>query len=474
MNLAVAEPRRPFRIRWWMWVIAVVLVLTSLALALRVHGMINFNGLMSDIRASGLPVDAETLIARAPAVDATRQAQLLKLMQSRAPWPEGISKQSMYRDLDEPRPDPARTAAVASALAAGASDVAELARIMDQGPIVVSTYGWIERDPASLRQLTIAELSTASVPNLLMCRGFAQWWALEARRADDPEPALSRLDAWCASHTCSAILIDSMVEWAVAEIRDDIHLWLATRDRLDPARLQRWAGEPPLARELLAQGFDGERCLYWGPSARMPIGETWDLIGMSSILASPSAWWEKPVMYVSAWPLQGHDCAEGAATVTAMAQALRGTTTTATRARSPFSWSGPIARFGTANLQQLPGMAIEREAQHRLTRASAVIAVHYRGNRALPATNDIAPLLVRLRSDDLELGYEILSPSRFRVGVVTGARSPFHTSPGSITTRMGQPAIRQPSRCERLSLEIDLDAILIPPPEKPAKAKAKK
>lgn len=440
-----------------MWLIAAALVLLSAAIAVRIQGFQELREMQRVLRAAGRPADPVAWVASAPPADPARQDELRRILQRRMPWSDEAARLWSCGDLCEPRPDPARGGRIAAVLRDGAGDANDLWALMDRGPLLVSAFGWLPRDAAALQRLSAEEAAATYCPNLLTCRAVTHWLALQATTAADPAPSLDRLAAWRACLRHPAILIDSMVAVAIDRIVDETHLWLAVRGRLPPAQLQRWLAEPPDQRRLCADGCAGERCLFWETWSRMGI-ET----GVAALAWSVSAGWQASALGIAAWPLLGHDCARGFAAMTSAERWLRGAGPVMQADGGPFGIQGPFARIGLASTESIIGIGWTGEVQHRLARAAGGIAVRFRIDRELPATLDLP--------GDPPLVYERLAASRFRVGVDPALALPAGSPSLSISSDTGKPASRRAALVQQHAIEIDLDAVLVPPPDKPAKA----
>lgn len=451
------------RIRWWWWLVAVFLLVATPLLALRVGGQLRLAETQADLRAAGYPVTPVELVASAPPVDAARQARLWRLVGWPTPgWMGDLTAVPYpYATLAETPPRPAVDAErLARALAAAAPDLAELDRLLAEGPCLISGFGWVERDPAQLAGMDIAAIAATRIPNLLALRGLAQASAYRAIAADDPEPDLRRLDALIQAQDRPAVLIDAFVAVAIAAMRDQVHAWLAVRGRLAPTRLASWAAEAPLQRTWAAAGMAGERCLFHEPLGRM----RWGFGGLGSSTRLPAEVWA----FVRIWPTQGYEiaCMQSAA---ARAEALLTDRPPPAERQMPFGSMGPLMELGTMNTAESMVTAVEAANRHRHLRAVALIAAAYRASGSLPAalppgmeTGALAPDLPALR-------YETFAPARLRVGLDPAGPLPpaipaDRWKPGYAST-IGRPPINlpvSPDR-ERWSLEIDLDAILVPP-----------
>jgi hypothetical protein len=137
-----------------------------------------------------------------------------------------------------------------------------------------------------------------------------------------------------------------------------------------------------------------------------------------------------------------------------------------------------VASLTLPNLTECGVVAIESANGHRLARCAAAVADVYRRTSTLPEAIPAFATSAAIDANAPALLYERLSPSRFRIGIdPTGPLPPAIPADRWKATfyasTLGAPPAKTTAfagRGARWSCEIDLDAILIPPPEKPAKA----
>lgn len=462
-----------FRLRWWMWLIAAGLVLLSAGLVIRWHGLARLAETQAELRRLGYPTTMEELVATAPSVDRDRQARMSLLMNSRAKWMDNIHHALPANDLRESRFAAADLAKRDQALQDGASSMAELERLLAEGPVELSVFGWCERDPAKLRSIDVNRAASSPLPNLTGVRAFVDWWSIQACLAADPEPHLRNLDRLIACQKHPGTLIDAMIGLACHEIRDQVHLWLACRGRLADERLRSWAGEAPHQLAWCAGGYAGERCVFQEPLSRM----RWD---RGSLTFLGGGFFSGCWMFLRSWPTQGHEAASTISILATVETDLLGRPRPTPRP-TPFGYVSPLGQLLTHNLIECSITATEAATRHRLSRCAALVAAAFRRNGVLAAAMPPDAPARAINANQPALHYERLSPSRFRIGVDPHGpcpplippdrwvdRWPAATQPGMI----GTPAITRattPSKDARWALEIDLDAILIPPPAPPAR-----
>lgn len=456
--------------RWWMWVVAGILLLVCLTIAVRIHGTIAFAETQAELKRMGFATTMAEFVAAGPAVDRDRQERLRRLMLSRAGWMDDIASAMPADHLQEQRVTATDLAKRGNALRNGAADMGVLGALLAEGPVELSLFGWCERDPAKLCAITVSTTVTTQLPDLLTCRAWANWWSIRACLDPDPEPHLRELNRLVTAMSHPGVLIDAMIAIACSAIRDQTHLWLATRGRLPPDRLRAWSAEAPPHRLWCASGWSGERCVFQEPLSRMQ----W---GFGSLAGSSDPWYEAWA-FVRLWPFQGHDSAFCVSSLAGSEARLLGRIPPAVR-RPPFAFMGLTSMISLPNLDECGVVAIESANGHRLARCAAAVADSYRRIGSLPDAIPASAPSAAIDADAPALLYERLSPSRFRIGIDPAGPLP-PTIPADrwkatfYASTIGAPPAKMAAfagRGARWSCEIDLDAILIPPPEKPAKAK---
>ncbi len=455
--------------RWWMWVIAVVLLLFTAMVSIHLAGFARYRALQNELRSSGYPVTPVEFVALGPAVDADRQARLWPLVSWPGPkWQDAISQTKVrppFNELSEQQPPLAVDLAKRDqALKDAVYDLDALSTILAEGPCVVSVYGWIERDPTRLATIDISQSEQSKTPNLLAVRSIVTALATRACLDTNPMPELRRLESFQRTLDHPGVLIDAMISISATKIRDDAILWLATRGRVGTETLLPWVAEPPLQLQWCADGYAGERCIWQEPFSRL----NW---GFSGVIGSDSAFLADMLAFLVEWPIQGYDLTVCSSRVAQVEAGLLGKPVPS-GCNMPLGIPPLLTNIILPNLQECAVTAIEAATQHRLKRCAALISAAYRRDGILPATLPPEAQGLRVNDNIPALIYERLSPSRFRIGTdPSGLRPPLipvvRWKPGYVSTIGSPPSSSKSNVVGRWSLEIDLDAILIPPPEKP-------
>jgi len=468
-----------FRMRWWMWLILVALLLASAALTLRVHGQVRFDAVQADLRARGFLVDRRDMLADAPAVDADRQRRLEDLFRRMGKW--GDNPGSLPgRALGERRYTQQELDKRADFLRLGRTDATAVAALLAEGPTLMSYYGSMERDADRLDSLSLNEIWGNSPTSSLLCaRAVTNWWALTAVTAEDPRPALAELDRLRVANSQPATMIDAMISLAIHAIHDQTCLYLATRGRLPEDALARWLSQQRDYLPWVATAFQNERCLSFSRIARIHIGEL-SALGVTASGSSTAPWWSG-IQDIPYWVICGHYGAVGVAEMANAEAQMRGLPPVEIP-RMPFGLPALLSSIAIPNLLESAITAMESSYGTRLRQTMAVIACRYRAGTPLPI--DQTALAVWLPPGWLDgrdannppIAYERLSASRVRVGLDPAQPRPamipasrWGSLPGARTygSTVGSPASAKIEEDTRWSLEIDLDAILVPPPEKP-------
>ena len=469
--------------RWWMWVVLVVLLLSGIALVMRIQGQTTFSAVQADLTARGFATTRLDILAAAPPVDADRQQRFRAAMRRIGSWGDHPGPLP-GRNLTEQRLSQKDRDQRADMLRLGRSDAEAVAAILAEGPVLNSYYGWMERDPVKLQLLGMSEIwGNDYMPQLLGSRTIMNWWSVTAITADDPSQALLVMDGMNRAADQPATLIDAMISIALHAIHDQTRLYLASRGRLPDAALQQWLHERRDYLAWVAHAFATERCLSFASIASLGSDDlaTLGTVGMGTAATS----WTDRLQSIPVWLLAGYDGAQGVAEMARSEARMRGIPEPPP-SRMPFGLPGFLSAIAIPNLQESAITAVDATYGHRMRQVMGCIASAYRTGKPLPSDTDA---LARLLPDRIlnavdanhpAIVYERLSMSRLRIGLdPTAARPPLipadrwlaKTGFNSYDSQVGTPASPKPEVTTRWSLEVDLDAILIPPPEKPAKAK---
>jgi hypothetical protein len=457
--MTVSIPRR-LRIRWWHLAIAtVVLLIAALiatAYAWRAMGRGQYLAVVEQLRAAGRPASVDDFVALAPPVDRPLQDAWDAWQKRRS---SGSSAASYPIDLggslgrqqkawdawvvgQGPRP-----ADVEAIIARFAPDQADALRLLRQGGLVLSGFGWMAKDlPPDKRSLPFT--SALTLPNLLVVREVAVWLHHAAVLAEDPRQHLADLDALVAAMERPATLIDAMIALAIANIRDRTYIELALLGRLPDEARQRWLAEPAHNLRLVGDGFAGESALFGHGMAAM-IDH--DLTPIPFIVENRD--WQGFWFGAVIWTTGFKDCAQMIAIETHIAQRLRGD-----RADSWPTWDqvqlrlGPLGRAVMPNLWESAITAIQADAAQRIARMAVRIIGLARAS-ALPA--DQGALLAALGDpqalapggDQLAVRYEVPAPGRFRLVIDPASPVPDFDDPKRMPQRSkaaGSPPAKEP------------------------------
>lgn len=467
------EAARGFRMRWWMWVVAVLLTLTAFAIAIRMGGIARFESVQDDLAARGLPVRPSDLLTKAPTVDADRQARLTAALRRLAPLADKLGHIPHNR-MPEERPRTIDIETRDRALTASAASISDIRAILAEGPAYISVYGWMERNPARLDGMGIMERWNGYSPNLLEGRALMTLLGTRACLAADPSDDLAAMRTVAATIDRPGTLIDAMVTIALHAIRDQTHLYLATRGRLPRHELDAWAAERRDFSLHIADAFAFERCYSWGTLHNEDAGAIAGLIPTTGFFQQQL----DRLMGLPFWMLLGYDMAQGVTEMANVEMQWRNQPPVAIQ-RMPFGLPAMMSGIAIPNLLESHVTAIEAEYGGRLRRVLGILAWHHRLGHGLPADHATAramlpaELLHTISPDRPGIVYERLAPARIRVGLDPTAPPPPGIPTGRLSstygTAMGRPASTTPEMNNRWSYEIDLDAILVLPPERPAR-----
>ena len=222
---------------WWVWVVAVcgtmLCLLLSAGIVYRQASVRALQATIADLQAAGLPALPADLFARAPSVDRDRQERLWRIIDdSSGAWrtlnpPRGMDGYFDRENADKLAQD------YAEVLAGSAATRSRWRALRQEGPLVISSFGWLQQDFSNPTTMGLAEAFKVRQPNLKNICELAQAFAIESHLSDDPRAALAELDALVAASDRSASLIDALVATNMQAIRDSA--WLeATLRGTDP------------------------------------------------------------------------------------------------------------------------------------------------------------------------------------------------------------------------------------------------
>jgi hypothetical protein len=450
------------RLPWWLWTLLGLLAVVAISvLSLRAAGRSSLAALQRDLASRGWPTDAASFIANAPPIDTERQARLRAVLKRPTAWGNTAFPAPRLGDVAEARLSAAEIAALDARLNDGAADAAALGAILDEGPVCITMFGAIERDPKRLAAMTIGDVYSLQSISLLTSRAYNQWWSHQAVRSADPTTHLAHLDAWqrAADRPCS--LIDAMIGMATSAIRDETYLYLAVRGRLSNEQLTAWIDESSPQQRWAADGLAGERCL-----AQTKIYELSPVTASSLGLGSLGG-------AIAYYPFQHHEAAYAMSSLANSEAALRHQLAVPVRP-IPFGLTGLLSSVALPESTQAITVANIKAFTHRLVRIAGLLGHRYRAKQALPDDATalaalLAPGALDARSaDEPAIVYERLSSSRFRIGEAAATVVP-PGAPTTATSTIGAPASAKAADVRAKSIELDLDAILVPPPAPPAK-----
>jgi hypothetical protein len=398
--------------------IAVVAVAIGALLAGKEGDRKRLETLLDRLEAEGWGRSVEDLMAEAPEVDAERQEAAWRWMRIER-HDSNLGSASNWEWFLEGRDGPPQTAI--AWLEAFRSDAEELATLLRQGPLHLTSLGWIPLDRARLADQG-GRNEAPRIPSLLRVRAVVDWFGLAALVGHDRERHLESLASLSSALVRPATLIDSILDQVVASRRDFVYLSLALQGQLDAARLDSWAAEPSRAFRRSANALRGERLLWLGPLAedlvagrsiadRFPssapdslddLGRLWDREA-----SGPLRWSDDCARVLEAWTLfEGH---------------LRGEVESepflaAHRAAQEVGWPfHPMIGLGP---QWVAG-CLSEDIRHRAVRAAAIVAT---GRSNTP--EDAARLAQLTDPGPWGAGLEVQRPSANEIRVVLRSDAP--------------------------------------------------
>jgi hypothetical protein len=296
-----------------------------------------------------------------------------------------------------------------------------------EGPVLMSSLGWIARDVPDLDSIDLSRIASLRIPALLGIRQLAYALATEAASASDPRLALADLDALLAAQNPAGSLLDAMITLSIASIRDDAWLAATIRQRIDP---EPWITRKVLPSEVMAIGVAHERLLMAGTVTNMARqGRDWSEFTSGGSGISP-AWWEKflyPLVWAHSYAILPGEAVAHQRLLLEIESAARSGVgkTAATLPSHPVidMLLHPLSRIMAGNLQETVITALESDLLIKRYRLAAALAAYWQRHGGLPA--DAAeqdfphPELLTATSALPAQIYQRLSPTRFRIAVST-------------------------------------------------------
>jgi hypothetical protein len=466
VNQTIANPGDRHRqhpahhLRWWIWPLLIVLLSMSLMIAIRVHGWTRWQAAQADLERLGIPTTAAAYLATAPPVDHERHQRLERALRTlNLGWNTGLP----FCDVRTGALAPAIYESLCNSLRLADADLREIGSVLDEGPVLLSVFGWIDRDPQSQENFAPEKSFPEAAPSSRATRTCAEMWALRATLDPDPTFGLHRLDQWQKANDQPGLVCDATTAVAISALRDDAYLWLATRGRLADGQLESWVAEQPPHHRWGAAALTGERCLIWEPLMHAHV--------LSAVILGMGAWSEDLSSRFGVFRFH-----QGAWTCTELARheaRLRGTPLPTHPPQIP--WAVHLYPNVTVpNLSNWMHTLNQGSFHHRLVRIAGLLAARHAAGRALPeSASELTQILPTGRLDGVgsnqpAICYQRLSPTRFRLGLApaqaqhaVAPTTPWENAPG---TTIGMPASPDSVDNRTWSREIDLAAIFQPLP----------
>jgi len=439
---------------WLVVVLSLQALLISLVLSVRVASWQFLKRVETQIATAGLPTRPEELLTTDLVLDRGRQEQVRSLMaDGTGGWPRvDLSQVFNLQELSEET-----TAKLAKDRSLLDPAMRDLGHLLDAGPISFAALDLVE--PQAVRDHP-QEVIRFDMPiaNLLTTRNAMQAASWDARQ--DPRLGRRRQDQRIKAWTHTHLVIDAMIAIALADLRDQTYVWLATRGRLPDDVARAWEAEAPPQVRWAAEGFAGERVLFWGVALRQQM-MTVALMEFGSNAAS------RVSLALLSWPIMPADFANGMGTMAQTEARIRGLPPLPS-SNLPLIEHGALTRVALANLEESVITAGLSSHSHRVRRLFGWIARYHARTQQLPDPTSLPQSLTAATPDCPALAMEALSAHRVRVGPVIGAPPPRLVP----TSRwpdpnggplLGAPALRTAAKVGRFSMEVDLEAILVPP-----------
>jgi hypothetical protein len=425
-----------FRIRWWHWLIASVLIVSSAAFVtgyvLRCQGRAAYQAVLAAERAAGHPGTIDAFIDALPPVDSAAQEAWFA-------WQEHANKiwtdpkyDSDAWDLwlvgQGPRP-------ALPVIETQRPDMLPACELLRRGNVLLSARGWLAADcPPGKR--TLVYTSACRLPNLLACRTLADWLRHDAVLAADPSQSLADLDALVVAMRQPGSLIDAMIAIALEDIRAHTYLELALRGTLPEAARAAWLAEPVRFLPIVADGFASERVVFVDACAQWidqlgPFGAS-DL-ARGTILATK--FYTAPRL----WATGHRDCAFMARIEAQFAARLRGERSDPLPAWATLApEAGYLANLTIPNLWECPLSALTSDALQYEARLAVrlLLLPNIPADQIAAATALGDPNIFAPPGDHLALRYERLADDHFSLALDPAATVPTCLDAAEVSARV--------------------------------------
>ena len=359
---------RPWWIRRWPWILAVVTVaaLVWIPLSIRARGRAHYAAARARMAAAGMGGGLEEFKRDAPVVDPNIQARwrsvVLRAGSCALQMKPLRGRISDWMVGGGPEPEGAR-----EAYEADAEIRADAAALLAEGLPVPGVLGnWLASGGGRINPL-----GGIHCENLLGVKNLANLFLVQAAFEEDPGAALAVLDRMHEAFARPGALIDGMIGTILADTRDETYARLALAGRLPREAGDWWLAEEPVEPRRVAVSLRGERVLFLEPLAEGIATGTISGADFSmdvGIRSSPSKWLEGRGE-ASAWWLHGSE---------AFARVLEyyGEGETALREGSALPTApdvadaaGRLAGVIHTNLPALASTALMARQRHRTARA---------------------------------------------------------------------------------------------------------
>jgi hypothetical protein len=307
---------------------------------------------------------------------------------------------------------------------------ADFASIMDSGPVYAGTAGFLPLLYPS-RQPSLEELNSLPYASLLHQRNIDQWLALLSHQ--QPE-ALQRLRTHVESLNPCVSLIDAAIAGVAHRHLDQAHLAATLDGQLDEAGFAAWTSVDLSA--CFTGGLLGEIQLY-------------DLVLGDATIGHPSAFTSSfygsrrpdlgPIVF-ALW--YGWRQSFAGIMLIEYQRAIASTLEARSPSPPPPPSSSYFAPFILDTISWMYETPIQLTASHALATCAARLVLDAQQGQPLPADDAAAQTRLGSLADlgfGLQLVYEQLSPSRFRLAVVSdGSADPGLSA--QMTSLIGKPS----------------------------------
>lgn len=409
----------------WFWFTLAIAVSATIPVAIRLVGTLRWRHELATAHAAGAPASFADVVSRAPVVDTARQERLYAWMQSVESRHPAWAFFQLWAAMPLADPEPSTvtftTACMDTTTPADVGerdrDMASLGALLDSGPLVVGSLGWVRQDFSNPTIADDQQIACRRQMSPWCLLGAGRELAAAAERGDSK--ALGRLDAFLHATDDTDDLFSLPWRAAIEDERDIAYLHAIAVGTLSPATAAAWLSEPSRMPAIAARTCMDDRIYSLQPLAEHGMqrrddpraGPLWGLVERNTL----SAWW---------WLMLPGKCAVWSARMRALAASFdHGATPIDTEPwlHAPDSrLAYMLMTMPVPMLEICVRTAVEDVNRHRMARVLGRLLLVWQAEHALPEADTCRALCHDLFAATPllpALHLERLSATRFRIGI---------------------------------------------------------